>query len=208
MIRHMGLRERKKEEMRSRIVQAAVELFIEQGYDATTIDDIVAKANYSRSTFFRHFGSKEDVIFGDLSDRLVGVIEELRSRVGPGVDPWESAREAFTRHTLQELPLAPALAAECVALWFSVPALQRRYAEVALNSELLLAEFFAERWGADPDTCIEAQVVSAAILSVARATLKARLCDDHNVVELLDRGFNLIESGFAGMRLPAPHRRK
>ena len=83
-----------------------------------------------------------------------------------------------------------------------MPELQRRYAEVALESERLLAEFFAESWGLNPDTCVEAQVVAAATLCVARSSLKARLTDNHSVAELLDHGFNLIESGFAG-RLPA-----
>lgn len=203
MLSHVGLRERKKQETRNSIITAAVQLFCEKGYDATTIDDIVARANYSRSTFFRLFGTKEDVVFGDLSELLMGVIEELRS-MEPEADPWKSARETFTRNILENLPVDSTFAPETVALWFSVPALQRRYAEFSLESERLLAAFFAESWGVDPDTCVEADVVAAATLSVARSSLKARLSGNHSIAELLDHGFNLIESGFAGMRPPAP----
>ena len=72
MLSHVGLREQKKQETRNSIIQAAVALFSEQGYDVTTIDDIVARANYSRSTFFRLFGTKEDVVFGEMSELLTG----------------------------------------------------------------------------------------------------------------------------------------
>uniref|UniRef100_UPI002B279084 helix-turn-helix domain-containing protein n=1 Tax=Nocardioides sp. TaxID=35761 RepID=UPI002B279084 len=48
---------------RDRMVDAAFALFDEQGYDATTVEQIVERAGVSRSSFFRAFGSKEDVIF-------------------------------------------------------------------------------------------------------------------------------------------------
>lgn len=181
MLSFVGLRERKKQETRNSIIKAAVQLFSEQGYEATTIDDIVARANYSRSTFFRLFGTKEDVVFGDLSELMMGVIEELRS-LGPGADAWTSVRRAFTVHVLENVPVDSTFAPETVALWFSVPALQRRYAEVALESERLLAGYFAESWGTDPDRWVEANVVAAATLSVARSSIQARLSDNHHSV--------------------------
>src|SRR5688500_16866306 len=58
---------------RARMVEAAFALFDEQGYDATTVEQIVERAGVSRSTFFRAFGAKEDVIFprhADLQARI------------------------------------------------------------------------------------------------------------------------------------------
>lgn len=59
-----GLRARKKRETRRALERAALELVAEKGYEKTTIDDICARANVSRMTFFNYFPSKLTVILG------------------------------------------------------------------------------------------------------------------------------------------------
>lgn len=67
-----GRRARKRAETRARILTAARELFLAQGFDATTIDQIVERADISKRSFFDYFPAKEDLIaawqdaFGDL----------------------------------------------------------------------------------------------------------------------------------------------
>jgi AcrR family transcriptional regulator len=63
-----GLRERKREKALQSIQDAALDLFIEKGFDATTVDEIAERAEVSRATFFRHFGSKGEVVFRRTSD--------------------------------------------------------------------------------------------------------------------------------------------
>lgn len=58
-----GLRERKRQQTRERLVEAAMTLFLERGFEATTLDDIAAAADISRRSFFHYFASKEDVVF-------------------------------------------------------------------------------------------------------------------------------------------------
>jgi AcrR family transcriptional regulator len=58
-----GLRERKRNELYDRIVRVGHKLFMEQGYETTTIDMIAEEAKISRRTFFHYFPSKEDVLF-------------------------------------------------------------------------------------------------------------------------------------------------
>ncbi len=60
-----GLRSRKKEKTRRAIEDAALELFAEQGYEATTVNQIAERAEVSTATFFRYFGTKQEVIFAE-----------------------------------------------------------------------------------------------------------------------------------------------
>jgi AcrR family transcriptional regulator len=66
-----GLRERKKAKTRAAIQRHAWRLFQEQGYAATTVDQIAEAAEVSQSTFFRYFPTKEDVVLTDDYDPVM-----------------------------------------------------------------------------------------------------------------------------------------
>ncbi|QFG21539.1 TetR family transcriptional regulator [Actinomadura sp. WMMB 499] len=75
------LRERKKERTRRLLVDTALELFTEHGFDGATLDDLCGAVEISQRTFFRNFDSKEDVALAPTNDLWTSCLEGLRSRV-------------------------------------------------------------------------------------------------------------------------------
>jgi AcrR family transcriptional regulator len=81
----------KQAQFRHDVAAAAVRLYAEQGYEATSAEQVAATAGLSRSTFFRQFRSKEDVVFAD-HDAL---LEEAGAYLDePHSDPWEAVCRA------------------------------------------------------------------------------------------------------------------
>jgi AcrR family transcriptional regulator len=87
-----GLRERKKQRTREQIIEAAMGLFAERGYHATTIADIAAAADVAPRTFFSYFPSKEAVVFHHVDRDLDNLATALRDRL-----PGETAFDALRR---------------------------------------------------------------------------------------------------------------
>ncbi len=58
--------------------EAACELFLEQGYDATSVSDITRRAGVSRSSFFNYFSAKSDVLWSGYDEQADAAIERLR----------------------------------------------------------------------------------------------------------------------------------
>lgn len=63
MLNHTSLRERKKAKVRDSLIQVSMKLFIEKGFEETTVDEIAEAAEVSRRSFFRYFPSKDLVVF-------------------------------------------------------------------------------------------------------------------------------------------------
>src|ERR1700758_4953276 len=71
---------------RGRLEKAALELYAEHGFDATTVAEIAARAGLTERTFFRHFADKREVLFGGteaLEDRLVRGTSQAPADLGP-----------------------------------------------------------------------------------------------------------------------------
>ena len=87
-----GLRERKKRETRDALTQAALELFVERGYDETTLAEIAAAAGVSTRTIFAYFPSKEDILFCGMGGMREALARALAERPA-GTDALTALRE-------------------------------------------------------------------------------------------------------------------
>jgi AcrR family transcriptional regulator len=88
------LRNRATRAVRVEIAAVAMRLFVEQGFDKTTVDQIAAEAGLSRTSFFRYFATKEDVVLGHLEELGQQVLDALVAR--PAAEsPWQALRHAF-----------------------------------------------------------------------------------------------------------------
>lgn len=81
---------------RERLVVAAVDLFTEQGYDATTVAQIAERAGVTRSTFFRHFGDKRDVLVAG-QETLSRLLADGITEAPPGASPLQAVAAGLAR---------------------------------------------------------------------------------------------------------------
>jgi len=188
----IGLRERKKAKTRAAIQAQALRLFAQQGYDATTVDQIAAAAEVSQSTFFRYFPTKEDVVLHDRYDPLL--IEAFHAQPPP-LSPIQALRGAMGA-VLGELP-ADELELELARgkLIFAVPELRARFMDQLAATIRMTAEAVAERIGRHPDDFVVRNFVGAVIGVALAAMLDITENPDTDYLAAFDRGLAHLDAG-------------
>lgn len=141
-----GLRERKKQRTAEELRRVALEQFAARGFDAVTVDDIVAAAAVSKSTFYRYFESKDDVLLGTATERLELMRAALADRPAdePALDAVRNAFLAVAEHYELERDRRLAIG----RILRTTPALAARNQEHQHAWELLLRDYVAARDGA------------------------------------------------------------
>lgn len=77
-----GLRQKKSIQVKDALYSAAIQLFRQQGFEATTVEEIAREAGYSRATFFNHFGNKHGVL-RHYGQELRDIVEEILEHAAP-----------------------------------------------------------------------------------------------------------------------------
>src|SRR3954452_25382697 len=164
-------RQRKKDRTRQDLIDAATRLFASQGFDGTTTDDIAEAADVSQRTFFRHFPSKEAVLYGDMDDLLERFRDNLELR--PADEPLlVSVRESILALAVDYEDqrklrlLQPRLAASSPA----VSAYSRAVVQQAWEREL--GESLARRLRVDPVEDPRPEIIAAAAMSALRHSIR------------------------------------
>lgn len=180
-----GLRERKKQKTRWAIQEHALRLFVEQGYEATTVEQIAEAAEVSPSTFFRYFKTKEDVVSEDRYDELVvQAIEAAPAGLGPLATMRHALKVSMgdLRHGENEQILTR------MRLVLSVPALRGRMMSGLFQSTDVFSPPLARRLGREPDDFDVRAFVTACMSAAGMAVFVWYDSDGHrDLGELIDR---------------------
>ena len=168
----LGLRDRKKREMRRAIVKAAIRLCTERGVDAVTIEDIAAAVDMSPRSFYRYFATKEDALLSDNDERLRALRANLASR--PVDEPiLESVRAAVLaverRYEVESFEDGQ-LAARARLLVQSPEVMARSLGRLS-GWEQAITDAVATRLGVDSSKDLRPRVLAASTVGALRVAL-------------------------------------
>lgn len=198
-----GLRERKKEETRRALADAALDLVSWHGLDAVTIDEIADAAHVSVRTFFNYFSCKEEAVVGLDPSVVQDAADRLRGRPA-GELPLQALRAVLLgKPDLNEVLERWKRRTELVQQY---PALQARHLAVLTELEHALAEAIGERLGVNPATDPTPRATVAAVLAAVRATLDWWVSSNRRtgLVTALERTFHNLSTTLAPVATPYP----
>jgi AcrR family transcriptional regulator len=157
----LTIRQRTRRAVRAEIADAAMSLFLSQGFEATTVEEIAQAAGISRRSYFRYFAGKDEVLAEALASVGRTIAQALVQRP-PGESAWDALRQAF-EPLLKQVSAGPNAAA-FARLMLERPSLQRGkdavwQAEIAATLE--------QRLSADGshDTSLRARALSASAIA-------------------------------------------
>jgi AcrR family transcriptional regulator len=185
--------ERQRAALRAEIAAAACALFVEQGFEATTVDQIVETVGVSRRSFFRYFGSKEDVLLGDLAARGDAVARALAARPD-GEEPWDALRNAMLDAQPQTFA-DPATDLAIARMMHETPSLRARLFEKRQHWRDALVPLMAGRIGGH-DAAFTASAIVSAVLSCVDTASDAWVAanGEADLADLYDRAVAAIRS--------------
>jgi len=194
--RPAGLRERKKARTRAAIREHALRLIREQGYSATTVEQIAAAAEVSPATFFRYFPTKEDVVLQDDFDLVtIEMVEAQPPELGPLAAFRAAAAQMLAGMTPEDLEEFR----QSIELTAQVPEIRARALDEFARTIAQMAIPLARRAGRSPDDFAVRTMAGAIIGVIMAATMPWDLAgQDIDVAAMfgrIDAGLALLEQG-------------
>jgi AcrR family transcriptional regulator len=187
-----SLRERKKAKTRAAIQRSALRLFHEQGYEATTVEQIAEAAEVSTSTFFRYFPTKEDVaLYDDLDPMLIAAFEAQPANLGPTQALRGALHEVFAALPQDEMEQQW----ERARLIMSIPELRMRLLDQFTGLIQLIASLVARRVGRHPDDFAVRVYAGAVVGTLLAAMFDGIDLQAENILERMDSSLAYLESG-------------
>ncbi|MEV5438313.1 TetR family transcriptional regulator [Streptomyces sp. NPDC052682] len=188
--------------MREALVAAAFQLFLERGYEQTTVDDIVALAGVGRRSFFRYFPSKEDVVFPD-HERCLADMTAFLAASDADAEPVRRVCDA-ARLVLRMYAENPSFSVQRYRLTKKVPGLRAYELSVVWRYERALAEYLRGRFTGRRDGTLRADVIAAAVVAAHNNALRSWLRSDGqgDASAAVDRALGYVQAAFGGTAGP------
>ncbi|WP_234340124.1 acyl-CoA-like ligand-binding transcription factor [Gorillibacterium timonense] len=189
----IGLRERKKMKTKATIQRNALRLFREQGYQATTVEQIAEVSEISPSTFFRYFATKEAVVLEDDFDPL---LIETYCKQPRELSPIEAFRKAL-REGFSQIPEEERIELwDRISLSMSIPELRASMLQQVTDAADLIATIIGERQGCDAAD-LKVRTLAGAFVSVLLSAQAHYLQHpEREFVDIADEALALMEAGF------------
>jgi AcrR family transcriptional regulator len=162
------LMERRKQAAIDEIARTALELFERDGFEATSVEAIAAAAGCSPRTFYRYFGTKEDVMFHDLPAVLEQLRRALDRYLARGLSPWAAVTEAFVDYVGPFDAIDPRLPTQRMNVWLGEPALRARYTHYINEAEQVIADCLHRNRGTTPQDDNVPQLIAVAATGAYR----------------------------------------
>jgi len=176
-----------------RIAATGMRLFLEHGFDAVTMDQIAAAADISRRSLFRYFGTKEDLVVGNLADLARDAAGILRAPPA-SESPWEALRAALQVY-VNEPVHSPEWAFKIAQMVHGTPSLHARRLEKQQIMIGLLTPEIRDRLSGDDADLRALAIVSAALACLDTATeVWVRSGGAGSIEDLYDRAVAAVRS--------------
>ncbi|MEU1283719.1 TetR family transcriptional regulator [Kitasatospora sp. NPDC005856] len=203
-----GLRERKKQQTRYALIQAAHVLFLRQGFAHTTVDEIASAVDVSQRTFFRYFANKDEVALAVMAVAEDYFIECLRHRPAEET-PLQALRASIVkawRDLGSEESAGPGSihsALELMRMIEETPPLLAAHLRRVTEQERLVVQVLAEREGLDPAEDLRPAVLAAVFGSLLRAahlswSSEHAPAGPEGMVTVIERYFDQLGPALAG----------
>ncbi|MER5434632.1 helix-turn-helix domain-containing protein [Streptomyces sp. NPDC002588] len=171
-----GLRQRTRRAVQAEIAATAMRLFLEHGFEATTMEQIAGEIGISRRSLFRYFGTKEDIVLGDHAESGRVLRAALEARPADE-SPWEALRAAL-RTLVEGLPYSPQEFLRITGMLHASASLRARRLEKQQQWTELLVPDIAGRMdtgdaAGDPLTQVRARALVACALTCSDVALEA-----------------------------------
>jgi AcrR family transcriptional regulator len=187
-----GLRERKKAKTKIAIQHHAVRLFREQGYAATTVEQVAEAAEVSPSTVFRYFPTKEDLVVNDDYDPVIFAAFKAQPPELNLIQAWRAAiREAFTQMTSDDIETQ----LDRGRLLLSVPELWGATLHGTQETLEIITRLSADRVGRSPEDPSVQTTVGAIFGVLLTAALNWVKTEDPKVIDTLDTAMKQLDEG-------------
>ncbi|MFI9821379.1 TetR family transcriptional regulator [Streptomyces sp. NPDC052013] len=188
--------------MRDALIAAAFELFLERGYEQTTVDDIVALAGVGRRSFFRYFPSKEDVVFPD-HERCLADMTAFLAASSDDDEPVRRVCDA-ARLVLRMYAENPAFSVQRYRLTKRVPGLRAYELSVVWRYERALADYLRGRFAGHRDGTLRADVIAAAVVAAHNNALRSWLRSDgrDDSEAAVDHALRHVQAAFGAVLTP------